>query len=258
MGMDFHNQQNRLTYTAREANKSWIETISKLISINDISKAADIGCGGGIYSKAMADVGVTSVTGVDFSEAMLEGAKEYCEGYENISLRYGNALETGLDDNSYDLVLERALIHHIKDLQPCFEEAYRILQNDGIYIVQDRTPEDCLLEGDENHIRGYFFELFPQLIEKETRRRFHSQFVIKTLKAAGFKHIKEEKFWEVRKVYENKEQLFKDLSERTGRSILHELDDEELKSLITHIDKSISTDQDLIEKDRWTVWKAVK
>ncbi|APC47670.1 SAM-dependent methyltransferase [Virgibacillus halodenitrificans] len=258
MGMDFHNQQNRLTYTTREANKSWIETISKLISINDISKAADIGCGGGIYSKAMAEVGVTSVTGVDFSEAMLEGAKEHCEGYENISLRYGNALETGLDDNSYDLVLERALIHHIKDLQPCFEEAYRILQNDGIYIIQDRTPEDCLLEGDEKHIRGYFFELFPQLIEKETKRRFHSQFVINTLKAAGFKHIKEEKFWEVRKVYENKEQLFKDLSERTGRSILHELDDEELKSLIAHIDKSITTNQDLIEKDRWTIWKAVK
>ncbi len=64
--------------------------------------------------------------------------------------------------------------------------------------------------------------------------------------------------WETRKVYDDKEQLLKDLSERIGRSILHELNDKELKLLINYIDESISTKCGIVEKDRWTIWKAVK
>lgn len=133
----------------------------------------------------------------------------------------------------FNLVLERALIHHINDIQACFNEAYRVLQENGIYIIQDRTPDDCLL-----------------VAEKEKNRRYNSQFVIKNLKVAGFKDIEEVKLWEVRKEYENKKQLLKDLSERTGRSILHELDDSELQLLINHIDGAISVEKSIIEKDR--------
>src|SRR5699024_9556668 len=203
-------------------------------------------------------MGIDSVTGVDFSESILEGARENCKEFSNISFEYGNAYETGIGSESFNLVLERALIHHIKDIQACFNEAYRVLQENGLYIVQDRTQNDCLLTGSDNHIRGYFFELFPRLAEKEKNRRYNSQYVIKNLKAAGFKNIEKVKFWEVRKVYENKEQLLKDLSERTGRSILHELDDSELQLIIKHIDGVNSVENDIVEKDRWTVWKAAK
>lgn len=61
-----------------------------------------------------------------------------------------------------------------------------------------------------------------------------------------------------RKVYKHKEQLLKDVSERTGRSILHELDDEKLNLLINYIDKAISIENNIVEKDRWTIWIAVK
>ena len=59
-------------------------------------------------------------------------------------------------------------------------------------------------------------------------------------------------------MYKNKEHLLKDISDRTGRSILHELDDKELKLLINYIDNLISIDTDIVEKDRWTIWKAIK
>ncbi|GIP64578.1 SAM-dependent methyltransferase [Virgibacillus pantothenticus] len=258
MGIDFHNKGNRDTYTTRRADDSWTEVINNLVPIENISNALDVGCGGGIYSKAMVDMGVDSVTGIDFSEVILEGARENCEAYENISFKHGDAFKTGLDGNSFNLVLERALIHHIKDLESCFKEAYRMMKDNGFYIVQDRTPDDCLLEGSDNHIRGYFFELFPRLAEKEKNRRYESQFVFKNLKAAGFKDIEEVKLWEVRKVYESKWQLLKDLSERTGRSILHELDDKELERLTDHIDEIITADYNIVEKDRWTIWKSVK
>jgi len=258
VGIDFHSEKNRITYTTRKADNSWVEAIKNLVPIKNISKAVDIGCGGGIYSKALSDMGVTSVTGVDFSKAILEGARQNCKDYENISFELGNASETTLNSDSYSLILERALIHHIEDLRPCFLEAFRLLKEDGYYIVQDRTPEDCLLEGGRTHIRGYFFELFPKLVEKETNRRHTSQFVIEKLREAGFKQIEKVKLWETRAVYDNKKQLLNDLSNRTGRSILHELNDKELNSLINYIDRSIPIDTNIVEKDRWTIWKAVK
>lgn len=258
MGIDFHNEKNRNTYSTREADDTWREAIKNLVQFDNISDALDIGCGGGIYSKALSEMGAASVTGVDFSEEILKGARENCKEYQNISFKQGDALHTGLESNTYNLLLERALIHHVDDLQKCFNEAYRLLKNEGIYIVQDRTPEDCLLEGNDSHIRGYFFELFPVLIEKETKRRHNNQFVLETLQEVGFRELQEVKLWEIRYVYRNKEQLLKDLRERTGRSILHELDDKELNLLINYIDEAISTENNIIERDRWTIWKAVK
>jgi hypothetical protein len=59
-------------------------------------------------------------------------------------------------------------------------------------------------------------------------------------------------------VYDTKEQLLQDLSERTGRSLLHELDDFELQVLLNHIDKSLKTETNIDEKVRWTICIAVK
>ncbi|MFL0505787.1 methyltransferase domain-containing protein [Ureibacillus sp. 179-F W5.1 NHS] len=258
MGIDFHEKKNRNSYTTRKANQSWIQMVKELVPINNTTHAVDIGCGGGIYCKALADMGVATVTGVDFSKVMIEGAIINCENYPNISFQKGNAFETGLKGNYYDLLLERALIHHIEDLESCFKEAYRVLKKGGYLIIQDRTPADCLLPGDEQHIRGYFFELFPKLGEKEIQRRHSSNLVMETLTKAGFKEIEEVKLWEIRNIYDNKVQLLDDLKERTGRSILHELDDKELNLLIHSIDDAVSKRTNIIEKDRWTIWKAVK
>ncbi|UTR16859.1 class I SAM-dependent methyltransferase [Salipaludibacillus sp. LMS25] len=258
MGINFHSDKNSTTYTTRNADKTWVEAIRQLIPIEEVSHAVDIGCGGGIYSKALSDMGVNEVTALDFSEAILNGAKENCKAYQTISFKHGNAFETGLESNTCDLLLERALIHHIQDLNACFTEAYRLLKDSGYYILQDRTPEDCLVKGDDSHIRGYFFELFPKLAKVETSRRHHSQYVIDMLKKVGFKEIKEVKLWETRHVYHNKEALLNDLRERTGRSILHELADDELYVLIDHIDRSLAKNTPIVEKDKWTIWKAVK
>nr|WP_285858773.1 class I SAM-dependent methyltransferase [Paenibacillus sp. MER 99-2] len=70
----------------------------------------DIGCGGGIYTKSLADMGALHVTGVDLSLEMIKGASENCINYDN--------------------------------------------------VVFDRTPEDCLMPGNESHLRGYFFEKY--------------------------------------------------------------------------------------------------
>jgi hypothetical protein len=86
----------------------------------------------------------------DFFEVILEGAKEDLKHTEIVLLR------TGTDSNNYDLLLERALIHHIKGLNSCFKEAFRLLINGGFYIEHDRNPEpniqDFFLYSGMNHV----------------------------------------------------------------------------------------------------------
>ena len=261
MPINFHADNNRFNYAARQADAFWMAAISEIIDVRG-KKVADIGCGGGIYAKALAEMGAASVTGVDFSEVSLEGARENCRDYASINFATGHALDTGLSDNQFDLVLERALIHHLarNDVQACFAEAFRLLKPGGILIVQDRTPGDCLLPGSAKHIRGYLFSRYPKLIEKEIERRFESEFVISTLQQVGFQDVGRRKLWEIRKIYPNFDALRQELLARTGRSILHELSDEELQDLSAYIQVQLQKQdgQEITERDRWTIWSARK
>ncbi|WP_066192700.1 MULTISPECIES: class I SAM-dependent methyltransferase [Gracilibacillus] len=257
MGIDFHNQENRHSYSARGVDDTWINFMRDLIPSSKRNKALDIGCGGGIYCKGLSKLGFKSITGVDYSKTLLKDAIENCKEYNHINFINGNAFNTGLKSNEYDIVLERALIHHVNDLEQLFMEVYRVLKKNGLVFIQDRTPEDCVLKGSNTHIRGYFFSCFPKLSQKEANRRYKSETVKYNLKKVGFKKIEEFKIWEVRKKYQSKQQLLEDLLSRTGRSILHELSDAELKELVHYLDKKIH-DNDIIEKDRWTIWLATK
>ncbi|WP_127533801.1 class I SAM-dependent methyltransferase [Paenibacillus kobensis] len=258
MPIDFHNENVRFTYAGRAVDCSWLGEFQEWVDVRD-RRIADIGCGGGIYSKAMIELGAAHVTGVDYSEMSLESARQYCEAVGHAEFVKGDAATTSLPSGQYDVVLERALIHHLPELSPCFNEAYRLLDVGGTLIVQDRTPEDCLLAGSSNHIRGYLFEKFPSLAQVEADRRHASHSVIEALKAAGFRRVDEFQFWETRRVYAHFDLLADDLLKRTGRSILHEISDEELKELVEYIRKQLGVQAaPIVEQDRWTVWKASK
>ncbi|GIP22930.1 class I SAM-dependent methyltransferase [Paenibacillus sp. J22TS3] len=258
MPINFHDEQNRQTYAARNADESWISLINSTVDVSN-KRIADIGCGGGIYTKALIKMGASHVVGVDFSDEMLKGAATNCSDIQNATFLKGEAYQSNLPANEMDMVLERALIHHLDDLDTCFKEAYRILKDGGVLIVQDRTPEDCLLPGDEHHIRGYFFEKFPRLMDKEISRRYDSEQVQQALKSSGFRLANKVSLWETRRIYKDYAELNKDLLLRTGRSILHELTDVELQELISFIEEKLSDSQPpIIEKDSWTVWFAIK
>jgi ubiquinone/menaquinone biosynthesis C-methylase UbiE len=215
---------------------------------------ADIGCGGGIYSPAWVDLCSASVIGVDSSTVMVEAAREQSVGVANLSFTVGDAETTGLVSNSVDLVFERALIHHLKDLGRCMAEAYRILTPAGQIVIQDRTPDDVTLPGSAEHIRGYFFERFPHLLSIEQSRRWSGERVQSALAQAGFRKVTEQSFWETRRIYQNYTQLAGDLRNRTGRTILHDLTDLELEDLIGFIGGKVPQDEPIVEKDRWTIW----
>jgi ubiquinone/menaquinone biosynthesis C-methylase UbiE len=206
-------------------------------------------------------MGANHITCIDSSEVMLSDAQSKLKAHHNINYVLADALHTTVEDKQFDVILERALIHHLnqEDLAACFAEALRTLKPGGKLIIQDRTPEDCLLAGSQTNIRGYFFERYPRLIPIEVERRYTNPMVLDALHQAGFRLIEKRQLWETRQFYDNFVALEQELKARTGRSILHELTDEELSDLTQYIRRRLDGDkQTIVEQDRWTIWSAMR
>ncbi len=168
MSINFHDANNKYTYATRNAHVSWEEMIKNITDIQN-KQIIDIGCGGGIYTKELALMGAKNVVGLDFSKEILQAAKENCSGFPNISFIHGDAHSIPYPDETFDIVISRAVIHHLQDIPTFLREASRILKKNGVLILQDRTIEDCTIPGSPEHIRGYFFSVFPKLIEIESK-----------------------------------------------------------------------------------------
>jgi ubiquinone/menaquinone biosynthesis C-methylase UbiE len=253
--IDFHDESNRLTYADRAAGREWAETIRSIVAPEG-KRVADVGCGGGVYCSAWLDLGARSVTGVDFSAAILSGAREHLGPTSEVTLHQGTAYATGLPASAADVVFERALIHHLDDLGACFREARRLLAPGGVLIVQDRTIEDVTAPGSAEHLRGYFFERFPALLEVERARRPAASSVEAAMLGAGFADVRTLPLTEVRRHYASRDEVRADLLARTGRSLLHELSDADLARLADHVTGRLPRSVPIRETDHWTIWAA--
>jgi ubiquinone/menaquinone biosynthesis C-methylase UbiE len=263
MAIDFHDRRNAGTYATREADDSWRRAIARFVNPTGL-RVVDIGCGGGIYSTALAQMGATQVTGIDSSAPMVHDARRRAEaaGISAITFQQGSAESTGLPDGGADLVLQRALIHHLAEPSVAFAEARRILKPGGTLLVQDRTMADVMVPASAQHLRGWFFELFPRLVDVEAARRPSGDEVDAWLREAGLAVVGHHRLSERRRTYTNLKELHADLCARTGRSILHELTDEEVSGLADEICARIADEvcdgEPIHEIDHWTLWEAQK
>lgn len=92
----------------------------------------------------------------------------------------------------------------------------------------------------------------------ENARRRSIEEVERHLFQSGFTNVTTLSMWETRRQYAGFAELASDIRERTGRSILHELTDEEIQDLIEYIGKQLPQGEEIVEKDRWTIWYAQK
>lgn len=253
MPIDFGDPANRRSYSGREADSSWREAAVALVDPAG-ARVVDIGCGGGTYVRAWHELGAATVTGIDSSEPILEAAQESNGRLPGVSFHRGDATATGLDAGCADVVFERALIHHVPDLGAVAAEAARILRPGGVLLIQDRTPEDVALPGSAAHLRGWLFDVFPRLLDVENARRSTGSAVTAALAAAGFGTITTTPLWEVRRRYADRGEYLAEIARRTGRSILHELTDEELAQLVAELERRVP-EGPLVEQDPWTIWR---
>jgi SAM-dependent methyltransferase len=254
MPIDFADPANRRTYSGRDADATWTGLIRGLVEPRG-AVVLDVGCGGGTYTRAWSELGARRVVGVDSSAPVLASAREDHGGLPGVEFRLGEAAGTDLPAGEADVVFERALIHHVADLAPVVAEARRLLRPGGTYVVQDRTPDDVALPGAPDSPRGWFFEVFPRLLDVENGRRRSADAVARELEAGGFAEVSISPLAEVRRRYASRDDYLAEIRSRTGRSILHDLDVDELDHLVAEL-RGRLPDGPLVERDRWTIWSA--
>lgn len=79
------------------------------------------------------------VTGIDFTEAMIEKARINNEklGYKNVEFVQGDIEEMPLPDNSFDVVISNCVLNLVPDKEKAFKEIYRVLKPGGHFCVSD-------------------------------------------------------------------------------------------------------------------------
>ena len=73
-------------------------------------------------------MGAKNVVGLDFSKEILQAAKENCNNFSNISFIHGDAHNIPYPNETFDIVISRAVIHHLQDIPTFLREASRILK----------------------------------------------------------------------------------------------------------------------------------
>ena len=94
---------------------------------------ADLGCGGGVFTRSLRDKGFRSF-GLDISHALLVSASKLDSTVPYVA---GDVELLPFASESLDAVLLSGLVHHLPDPSTCACEIYRVLKPNGVFAAFD-------------------------------------------------------------------------------------------------------------------------
>ena len=145
----------------------------------------DIGCGTGTYTCYLAKHGAIA-TGIDISDAAIERAKQMAleeNVFSNTAFSVMNAENLEFDNDSFDVVCEGAILHHL-DLNKALNEISRVLKPNGkaffvealghnLFINLYRYLTPNLRSPDEHPLRDKDLRLIQCYFREVNIRNFH-------------------------------------------------------------------------------------
>jgi ubiquinone/menaquinone biosynthesis C-methylase UbiE len=99
--------------------------------------ALELGAGTGFFSLNLKQAGVLDDVHVtDLSPGMVEAARANAErlGFR-VEGRVADAERIPYDDNTFDVVVGHAVIHHVPDVEAAFREVLRVLKPGGRFVI---------------------------------------------------------------------------------------------------------------------------
>ncbi|MFA5061743.1 MAG: class I SAM-dependent methyltransferase [Patescibacteria group bacterium] len=127
-------------YDEKEKYLNSFEQGKILPMLGDVTnkKVLDVGAGTGRLAVYLANRGA-EVTALDISGKMLEMIKRK---HKKIVTKIGDAENLPFKDSSFDIAVAAFLIVHLKDPRRFFDEVYRVLKDDGIFVVTNINQTD--------------------------------------------------------------------------------------------------------------------
>lgn len=147
----------------------------------------ELGCGTGKNTSFLSQIG-KKVQAVDFSQGMIEKAKEKVSAANVTFSMLDMTKKWDLDEHSFDLIVCNLVLEHIEDLSFVFSEAARVLQNQGRFFINELHPFKQY-EGKKAK-----FDRGGETVEVDAFVHHTSEYVNAAM-AAGLKLVKMNEYW---------------------------------------------------------------
>lgn len=187
-----------------DERSAWHALIERHLGAGTGCQALDLASGTGVISRLLCERGF-SVTGLDFSEPMLEQAKTKAKA-RSLDAKYlmGDAENTLLPDDAYDVIMTRHLVWTLPDPVAAFADWFRVLKPGGRILIVDvditaRTLRSRLLRRAAAFLKQYGPPATTHGIDRERHDRILAQVhfsggaqaedVAALLQDTGFKNI---------------------------------------------------------------------
>ena len=109
-------------------------TQKEMLKETGLGKTLELGCGTGLYTETLQSI-AENVMATDFSEEMIEVAKQKRGNLKNVQFQKADALNLEFKDETFDAVFMANLIHVVGNAEQVIKESKRVLKNGGQLII---------------------------------------------------------------------------------------------------------------------------
>ncbi|MEZ4623780.1 MAG: ubiquinone/menaquinone biosynthesis methyltransferase [Thermomicrobiales bacterium] len=133
-----YDLMNRLMTGWRDV--AWRKRTVKAVLETQPERVIDVATGTGDLAIELADAGIPSVIGLDFSSGMIEAARAKISGRTRIGLVQGDGMALPLADGSVDGLTISFGLRNLPDYDAAIREFVRVVRPGGRIVVLEMSP----------------------------------------------------------------------------------------------------------------------
>lgn len=157
---------------------------SELLKEPSLGKTLELGCGTGLFTEAISEKAST-LRATDFSEEMIETARNLRGTLENVWFEKADAGHLGYTEESFDTVVMVNLIHIVADAGKVLRECKRVLKPEGRIIITSFAMNEMSFFS-KIRIAFRYVKVFGKPSEESTREKTTLKQLVSLLTASGF------------------------------------------------------------------------
>ncbi|MFF2651348.1 ubiquinone/menaquinone biosynthesis methyltransferase [Streptomyces sp. NPDC058045] len=180
-------------------HQKWCREVAARVAPPEGGQLLDLATGTGVIAlEAARRYPTVKVTGADFSEEMLDRAREK-PGAGAVSWQHADATELPFEDESFDGITEGYLLRNVADLDRVLREQHRVLKPGSRLVILETCPPSGLVEPLVKWGMRVIVPLLGQVVARDRKsytylesstRAFESpQSVARALHGLGFRDI---------------------------------------------------------------------
>lgn len=145
--MEVHHQKLFQALWTQFDHSEYLDRINRYVTrleLNDLGtnfwadkSVLDLGCGHGNFAIAISKFHPRSVTGVDFGENSVLYAQDAAHRLEvtNVDFEVQNVHALTFPDETFDVVIQNGVFHHLAEEDSAYREAVRVLKKGGYFWI---------------------------------------------------------------------------------------------------------------------------